>query len=131
MWLTCLEPLVVSGPSHNRPTIPSPLAASGRFKMSGKRSASMAIQLTLIASVLSVSASAFAQTCTASASANAGDNVTVLAILHTDDPNENGEGEPLSVTISNGGGTFLFGDYETTHSFNFQAAATAPVTVGG
>jgi hypothetical protein len=99
--------------------------------MSGEKCAWMALRLMLIGSVLAFSAPVSGQTCTASANANAGDDVTVLAILHTVDPNENGEGEPLSVTISNGGGTFSFPDYETTHSFNFQAAATAPVTVVG
>lgn len=74
---------------------------------------------------------AHAQQCSANASANAGDDVTVLAILHTTDPNENGEGEPLSVSISNGGGSATFPDYEVTHSFNFKATNTAPVTVDG
>jgi hypothetical protein len=90
------------------------------------------VRLAVITSALwAVSLSAFAQQCTASASANAGDDVTVLAILHTIDPNENGEGEPLSVSISNGGPSSSFPDYELTHSFSFKAASTAPVTAVG
>jgi hypothetical protein len=75
--------------------------------------------------------SASAQQCSASAGANAGDDVTVLAILHTTDPNENGEGEPLNVTVSNGGPTTSFPQYEITHSFVFKALSTAPVTASG
>jgi hypothetical protein len=61
------------------------------------------------------------QQCSASANANAGDDVTVLAILHSVDPNENMEGEPLAVSVSNGGPTTSFPDYEITHSFSFRA----------
>ena len=82
-------------------------------------------------SICAFSSPALAQQCQASASANAGDEVTVLAILHTVDPNENGEGEPLTVSISNGGPTATFPDYEITHSFIFKAAGTAPVTATG
>lgn len=81
--------------------------------------------------ILMLAASPAMANCQASANANAGDEVTVLAILHTTDPNENGEGEPLAVTISNGGGAHAFSDYETTHSYIFTAAATAPVTAVG
>jgi hypothetical protein len=88
-------------------------------------------QLAVLTCVLcALSSPAFAQ-CSASANANAGDNITVLAILHTTDPNENGEGEPLSVTISNGGPTTSFSDYEVTHSFIFTAVNTGPVTAVG
>lgn len=41
------------------------------------------------------------------ASYNAGDTVTISATLSTNDPNENGEGEFLSVTTSSGFGTTL------------------------
>src|SRR5947209_10804655 len=82
-------------------------------------------------SICAFSSPALAQQCSASASANAGDEVTVLAILHTSDPNENGEGEPLTVTITNGGVGGTFPDYEVTHSFIFKAASTAPVTATG
>lgn len=87
--------------------------------------------LFLIGGVLLFASPAMAQQCSASAGANAGDDVTVLAILHTNDPNENGEGEPLTVSISNGGPTTSFPDYEITHSFIFRAANTAPVTAVG
>lgn len=84
----------------------------------------------LFFSLWALSSAAYGQ-CSASASANAGDEVTVLAILHTTDPNENGEGEPLSITVTNGGPTTSFPDYEITHSFIFNAATTAPVTATG
>jgi hypothetical protein len=86
--------------------------------------------MTLFA-ILFIAAPASAQQCSASASANAGDEVTVLAILHTTDPNENGEGEPLTVSITNGGTGGTFPDYEVTHTFIFKAASTAPVTAVG
>lgn len=41
------------------------------------------------------------------ASYNAGDTVTITAQLNTTDPNEDGEGEPLTVTTSSGFGTTL------------------------
>ncbi len=41
------------------------------------------------------------------ASFNAGDTVTISAQLTTNDPNEDGEGEPLSVLVSTGFGTTL------------------------
>jgi hypothetical protein len=85
----------------------------------------------VLSAVLLWSSPASAQQCSASASANAGDEVTVLAILHTTDPNENGEGEPLSVSISNGGSGGTFPDYEVTHTFIFKALNTAPVTADG
>jgi hypothetical protein len=85
----------------------------------------------IICAMCALSSPAFAQQCQASAGANAGDEITVLAILHTIDPNENGEGEPLTVSISNGGPTSTFPDYEVTHSFIFKAASTAPVTAIG
>ena len=97
-----------------------------------KRRLTSVLQLAgLTCALCAFSSPAFAQQCSASASANAGDNVTVLAILHTTDPNENGEGEPLSVSMSNGGGLSTFPDYEVTHSFSFKATNTAPVTVAG
>jgi hypothetical protein len=99
--------------------------------MSKRRVISVLQSAGLICALCAMSSPAFAQQCSASAGANAGDDVTVLAILHTSDPNENGEGEPLSVSISNGGGLWTFPDYEVTHSFNFKAAGTAPVTAVG
>jgi len=86
------------------------------------------VVLTFVLCVLS--STAFGQ-CSASASANAGDQVTVLAILHTIDPNENGEGEPLSIVVTNGGPTTSFPDYEITQTFQFTAVNTAPVTATG
>ena len=96
------------------------------------RNISSALQLVIITLALcALSSPALAQTCTASASANAGDEITVRAILHTTDANENGEGEPLTVSISNGGPTTTFPDYEVTHTFIFKAVSTAPVTAIG
>lgn len=86
---------------------------------------------TSISLALAASMPAMAQNCSASASANAGDEVTVFAILHTGDANENGEGEPLTVNISNGGSTLAFPDYEINHSQIFKAAATGPVSANG
>jgi hypothetical protein len=85
----------------------------------------------IILALCALSSPAIAQTCSASASANAGDEITVLAILRTTDANENGEGEPLTVSISNGGPTTTFPDYEVTHTFIFKAVSTAPVTAVG
>jgi hypothetical protein len=85
----------------------------------------------LVLGMSAVVAPASAQQCSASASANAGDSVTVLSILHTIDPNENGEGEPLGLSVSNGGPSTSFPDYEVTHSFTFKAQSTAPVTAVG
>src|SRR5467141_3322543 len=96
-----------------------------------ERVASVLWSAVITCSICAFPSPALAQQCSASASANAGDNVTVLAILHTIDPNENGEGEPLSVSISNGGGLSTFPDYEITHSFSFRATSTAPVTAVG
>jgi hypothetical protein len=89
------------------------------------------VWLMTLVGVLLLASPASAQQCSASASANAGDEVTVLAILHTTDPNENGEGEPLTVSITNGGTGGTFPDYEVTHSFIFKALNTAPVTAIG
>jgi hypothetical protein len=76
---------------------------------------------------------AIAQTCSDSANAKAGDEVTVLAILHTTDPNESGEGEPLTVSVSNGGPTTaLLPYYEVIHTLpSFKAVTTGPVTAVG
>jgi len=47
--------------------------------------------------------SASAQTCSAGPFVNAvGDTITFTATLHTSDPNENGEGEPLTISSSGG-----------------------------
>ncbi|MEN3369131.1 MAG: hypothetical protein V7609_1274 [Verrucomicrobiota bacterium] len=94
---------------------------------------SSAIRLAAIILALCALASpATAQTCSDTASANAGDEVTVFAILHTTDPNETGEGEPLTVTISNGGPTTTFPDYEVSHIIpSFKAISTGPVTAAG
>jgi hypothetical protein len=57
---------------------------------------------------------------------------TVYAILHTTDPNESGEGEPLTVTISNGGPTKTFSEYEVGNIIpSFKAATTGPVSAVG
>ena len=53
------------------------------------------------AGLLATPADSVAQ-CVASTNASADASITVTATLHTSDPNENGEGEPLQVTSSDG-----------------------------
>src|SRR5262249_17654931 len=112
---------------------PGSLISEGprRYFAGGPPKVSFRQLLVLIAGLLLFAPPAMAQQCSASAGANKGDDVTVLAILHTTDPNENGEGEPLTVSISNGGPTTSFPDYEITHTFIFRASNTAPVTAVG
>src|SRR5262249_22947429 len=50
----------------------------------------------------------------------AGDDVTITATLNTEDPNENGEGEPL-VIQSSGGFSATIGDYAVTQQLSFTA----------
>jgi hypothetical protein len=47
--------------------------------------------------------------------------VTVTATLHTTDPNENGEGEPLIITSSDGSLNATVPSYEIPYSFTFTA----------
>jgi hypothetical protein len=95
---------------------------------------SSALRLAAIALALyGLASPAIAQTCSDSANAKAGDEVTVLAILHTTDPNESGEGEFLTVSVSNGGPTTaLLPYYEMIHTLpSFKAVTTGPVTAVG
>jgi hypothetical protein len=86
----------------------------------------------IILALLCLTTPAIAQTCQDIVSANAGDEVTVFAVLHTTDPNESGEGEPLTVTVSNGGPTITFSDYEVGHIIpSFKAATTGLVRALG
>lgn len=80
----------------------------------------------LSASVLTVSFSLASMhvsaQCVATTSANAGVSVTVTATLHTSDPNENGEGEPLQIASSDGRLTASVPSYEIPYSFTFVAS---------
>jgi hypothetical protein len=94
-------------------------------------SSAMRLAATFLA-LCALASPALAQTCSDTASAKAGDEVTVFAILHTTDPNESGEGEPLTVTISNGGPTTTFAEYEVGNIIpSFKAISTGPVTAAG
>jgi hypothetical protein len=68
--------------------------------------------------------------CVTTTSSSAGVKVTVTATLHTSDPNENGEGEPLVITSSDGSLNATVPSYEVPYSFTFKA--TQPnVSVSG
>ncbi len=62
-----------------------------------------------------------------------GTTINVQAILTTNDPDENGEGEPLVIT-SSGGFSFVMPDYFAPQSFSFkatQAGETLTATIVG
>jgi len=71
-----------------------------------------------------------AQSCSSSPTIKAGDTVSVVATLHTTDPNENGEGEPLSVQSSGGELSVAIPGYELPQTFSF-VAGSANETVSG
>lgn len=71
--------------------------------------------------LLLCAASAASAQCVASISSQSGAKVTVTATLHTTDPNENGEGEPLVVTSSDGSLNAIVPSYEIPYSFTFVA----------
>lgn len=60
--------------------------------------------------------------CVVTTSGGVGKVVTVTATLRTNDPNENGEGEPLRITSSDGQLNATIPDYEVPHTFTFTAA---------
>ncbi len=78
---------------------------------------------------LSVS-SAFAQTCSATVQNNVGDTISVTATLFTNDPNENGEGEPLVFSSSGGEISATVGAYSLPTPFTYVATA-ANETISG
>src|SRR5690349_17545094 len=73
---------------------------------------------------------AHAQTCGASPTVKVGDTVSVIATLHTTDPNENGEGEPLSVTSSGGSLSLMIPGYELPQSVSFVATVPNETVIG-
>ncbi|TAK94203.1 hypothetical protein EPO05_06630 [Patescibacteria group bacterium] len=77
------------------------------------------------------SSSVMSQECSATHSVNAGDEVTVHAILLTTDPNENGEGEPLTLTSLWGGFSATFSEYKVPHSYKFKVNSAGTMTVLG
>lgn len=79
------------------------------------------LSASVFAAGLLLSSLSFAQ-CITTTTANAGKNITVTATLHTSDPNENGEGEPLQVTSSDGKLNAPVAGYEIPYTFKFVSA---------
>ncbi|HEY8158037.1 MAG TPA: hypothetical protein VIF10_04945 [Methylobacter sp.] len=79
---------------------------------------------------LSFSLEVSAQCTVSQPSIKAGDDVKVVATLHTSDPNENGEGEPLTVVSSGGELTATIPDYELPHSVEFKAKQDGDIIDG-
>ncbi len=72
-----------------------------------------------------------AQCVTTAPNASVGSNVTVTATLHTSDPNENGEGEPMNMSSSDGSlNNVSVASYEVPYSFSFTSK-TNGVSVSG
>src|SRR5262245_38635469 len=73
---------------------------------------------------------AFAQTCTIQLINKPKDIISGTATLFTNDPNENGEGEPLVISSSGGEYSATIGAYSLPTPFKF-AAAVANVSISG
>jgi hypothetical protein len=74
--------------------------------------------------------SAFAQSCSITVQNAPGDTILVTATLFTNDPNENGEGEPLVFSSSGGEISATVGAYSLPTPFSYVATA-ANETISG
>lgn len=90
----------------------------------------IAISILALSSLLA-SGATMAQCVATAGNASVGSNVTVTATLHTSDPNENGEGEPMSMSSSDGSlSNVIVASYEVPYSFTF-ISKTNGVSVNG
>jgi len=85
-----------------------------------RRSALFVPILCLVASILRPSP-VLAQSCSVQLTNAAGDTIAVTATLSTNDPNENGEGEPLIVSSSGGEISATIAAYSVPTPFSFTA----------
>ena len=85
-----------------------------------RRSALFVPILCLVASILRPSP-VLAQSCSVQLTNAAGDTIAVTATLSTNDPNENGEGEPLIVSSSGGEIRATIAAYSVPTPFSFTA----------
>lgn len=74
--------------------------------------------------------SAWAAGCSASIANRAGDRIAFTATLSTSDPNENGEGEPLTVSTSGGELGTTVGSYSVALPFSYQASTANEAITG-
>jgi hypothetical protein len=79
---------------------------------------------------LTISGTAAAQNCSASVANKPGDTIQVTATLFSTDPNENGEGEPLSVSSSGGDFTTVISFYNSPQSFSYKATQSNDTLTG-
>ncbi|HKC12473.1 MAG TPA: hypothetical protein VKI41_10610, partial [Vicinamibacteria bacterium] len=84
----------------------------------------------LACAALMLPSAAFAQTCSIQLTNKPRDIITGTATLFTNDPNENGEGEPLVIFSSGGEYSATIGAYSLPTPFSFPAAV-ANVSISG
>src|SRR5947209_4098027 len=77
-----------------------------------------------------MAAAAHSQDCFAVAGNKTGDLINVTVLLQTDDPDENGEGEPVDVSSSGGEFTGRVGVYFSAQPFSYVATQPNETVTG-